>query len=84
MPVAMIGDMTANTKKDFSIMRFVSELSFVSGPIILGVIADIYGFNAAIILTAALVIISLAAIEIFVKEPKHRLNWKKVLQLEED
>ena len=84
IPVAMIGDMTANTKKDFSIMRFVSELSFVSGPIILGVIADIYGFNAAIILTAALVIISLAAIEIFVKEPRHRLNWKKVLQLESD
>lgn len=84
IPVAMIGDMTANAKKDFSIMRFVSELSFVAGPLVLGVIADFYGFRAAIILTAIVAVASLAAIEIFVKEQKHHLNWKKVLQLEEE
>lgn len=84
IPVAMIGDMTLNAKKDFSIMRLVSELGFVVGPIVLGIIADYYGFSAAAILAGILTIISLICIEIFVKEPRHRLNWKKVLQLEED
>ncbi len=84
IPVAMIGDMTSNAKKDFSIMRLVSELGFVIGPVILGIVADYYGFGAAAILAGTLTLISLIFIEIFVKEPKHRLNWKKVLQLEED
>ncbi|MFH0832410.1 MAG: MFS transporter [Candidatus Aenigmatarchaeota archaeon] len=84
IPAAMIGDMTRNIKKDFSIMRFVSELGFVFGPVILGVVADVYGFKATAIVACVLTVLSFIAIEIFVKEEKHHLNWRKVLQLSED
>ncbi len=88
LPVTIMGDITPHAKagKYYGIQRFATDLGFVVGPISLGYIVDIYGFTAATLVTILISSVILILAAIFVHEPiKHeKINWRRILQMEED
>ncbi len=87
-PVTILGDITprAHAGRNYGILRFVIDLGFVLGPVILGYIIDTYGFSAAALVTGSLSLLVFILAYSIVKEPaKHaKINWKRILQIEED
>ncbi len=71
LPPAIIGDISPHSKmsRNQSLLRFMIDLGFFAGPLILGIALDVYGFAFTAVTTMAVTAANLLAVYCFVKEP---------------
>ncbi len=81
--VAMLGDITTRKKasKNFSVMRFISDLGIVVGPLITGIILDLFGFSITGWIFGILSFLTFLIALYLLEEPKFKTSWKKMLNM---
>lgn len=80
---AMLGDITSQRKasKNYTMMRFISDLGMVVGPLVTGFILDNYNFKITGWFFGILAFFAFLLALYAVEEPKYRLSWKKLLNI---
>ncbi len=59
--------------KGMGMYRFTADLGVVAGPFVLGLLTDIYGFNAALVAGAAVVLVGVAATQLLIPKETRRV-----------
>jgi predicted MFS family arabinose efflux permease len=79
----MLGDITQekHASKNYSRMRFISDLGLVAGPLMTGYVLDNYGFSVTGWIFGALAFICFITALYVIEEPKFRLDWKRLLKI---
>lgn len=80
---AMLGDIThqRQASRNYSMLRFISDLGMVAGPLAAGFVLDHYGFRAASWVFGIFSFLAFVIALYFLEEPKFRVHIKKFLNL---